>query len=83
MQRAAPPTFTPLSCQSTRCPGVSLARLLRDQGRSADAWALLQPVYDRFTEGFDTADLRAAKALIDGLYDTKGHNAAAVVASAP
>jgi hypothetical protein len=27
--------------------------------------ALLQPVYDRFTEGFDTADLRAAKALLD------------------
>jgi predicted ATPase/DNA-binding winged helix-turn-helix (wHTH) protein len=58
---------------------TSLARLLRDQGRSADAWALLQPVYDRFTEGFDTADLRAAKALIDGFYNTKGHNAAAVV----
>jgi transposase len=36
-------------------------------GRSADATALLQPVYDRFTEGFDTADLRAAKALLDGL----------------
>jgi hypothetical protein len=29
--------------------------------------ALLQPVYDRFTEGFDTVDLRAAKALIDAL----------------
>jgi predicted ATPase len=58
---------------------TSLARLLRDQGRSADAWALLQPVYDRFTEGFDTADLRAAKALIDGFYNTKGHNAAAIV----
>ena len=34
---------------------TSLARLLRDQGRSAEAMALLQPVYDRFTEGFDTA----------------------------
>src|SRR5207237_1394698 len=31
---------------------TSLARLLRDQGRSAEATALLQPVYDRFTEGF-------------------------------
>jgi predicted ATPase len=41
---------------------ASLARLLRDQGRSADAVALLQPVYDRFTEGFDTADLKAARA---------------------
>jgi predicted ATPase len=45
---------------------ASLARLLRDQGRSADAVALLQPVYDRFTEGFETADLKAAKALRQG-----------------
>jgi hypothetical protein len=47
---------------------ASLARLLRDQGRSADAMALLQPVYDRFTEGFDTADLKAAKSLLDELH---------------
>jgi predicted ATPase len=46
---------------------TSFARLLRDQGRPADAMALLQPVYDRFTEGFDTIDLQAAKALIDAL----------------
>jgi len=46
---------------------TSLARLLRDQGRSADATALLQPVYGRFTEGFATADLTAAKALLDNL----------------
>jgi predicted ATPase len=46
---------------------TSLAQLLRDQSRSADAMALLQPVYDRFTEGFDTFDLQAAKALIDVL----------------
>jgi predicted ATPase len=46
---------------------TSLARLLRDQGRPADAVALLQPVYDRFTEGFDTVDLQAAKAFIDAL----------------
>jgi predicted ATPase len=46
---------------------TSLAQLMRDQGRSADAVALLQPVYDRFTEGFDTADLKAAKALLDAL----------------
>src|SRR5882762_8353249 len=46
---------------------TSLARLLSDQGRSADATALLQPVYDRFTEGFATADLKAAKALLDDL----------------
>jgi predicted ATPase len=46
---------------------MSLARLLYDQARSADALALLQPIYDRFTEGFDTADLKAAKALLDTL----------------
>ena len=46
---------------------TSFARLMRDQGRSADAVALLQPVYDRFTEGFATADLTAAKALLDEL----------------
>ena len=46
---------------------TSLTRLLSDQGRSAEALALLRPVYDRFTEGFATADLRAAKALLDDL----------------
>jgi predicted ATPase len=43
---------------------ASLARLLRDQGRSADAIACLQPVYDRYTEGFGTADLITAKQLL-------------------
>lgn len=46
---------------------TSLARLLRDQGRSAEAKVLLQPVYDRFTEGFNTADLKTAKRLLDDL----------------
>jgi predicted ATPase len=46
---------------------TSLARLLRNQGRPADATACLQPVYDRFTEGFGTADLIAAKQLLDDL----------------
>ena len=46
---------------------TSLARILRSQGRSPDAVALLQPIYDRFSEGFDTADLKAAKALLDAL----------------
>jgi predicted ATPase len=46
---------------------MSLARLLRDQSRAADALALLQRIYDRFTEGFDTADLKAAKALLNAL----------------
>jgi predicted ATPase len=46
---------------------TSLARLWRDQPRPAEAIALLQPVYNRFTEGFDTTDLKAAKALLDAL----------------
>jgi predicted ATPase/DNA-binding winged helix-turn-helix (wHTH) protein len=46
---------------------TSLARILRDRGDLADAVAILRPVYDRFTEGFDTTDLKAAKALLDEL----------------
>jgi predicted ATPase len=46
---------------------VSLARLWRDQGRSTDARGLLAPVYGWFTEGFDTPDLKKAKALLDEL----------------
>ena len=46
---------------------TSLARLWRDQGKSADARGILRPVYDRFTEGFETADLRSAIALLDTL----------------
>jgi predicted ATPase/DNA-binding winged helix-turn-helix (wHTH) protein len=48
---------------------MSLARLLRRQGRPADAIACLNPVYDRFTEGFGTADLIAAKHLLSELDD--------------
>jgi predicted ATPase len=51
---------------------TSLARLLRDQGRSAEALALLQPVYDGFTEGFGTADLITAKQLLGELGDAGG-----------
>jgi predicted ATPase len=46
---------------------MSLARLRRDQGRHAEARDLLAPVYGWFTEGFDTADLKKAKALLDEL----------------
>jgi predicted ATPase len=46
---------------------VSLARLRRDQGRRAEAHDLLAPIYDWFTEGFDTQDLKEAKALLDDL----------------
>jgi tetratricopeptide (TPR) repeat protein len=48
---------------------TSLARLLCRQGQSADAIACLQPIYDRFTEGFGADDLIAAKQLLDELSD--------------
>jgi predicted ATPase len=46
---------------------MSLARLRRQQGRRSEARDLLAPVYGWFTEGFDTADLKEAKALLDEL----------------
>ena len=46
---------------------TSLARLWRDQGKRKQARKLLSPVYDWFTEGFDTPDLREAGALLDTL----------------
>jgi len=49
---------------------TSLARLLRHQGRPVDAIACLRPVYNRFTEGFETADLIAAKRILDEAGDT-------------
>ena len=46
---------------------TSLARLWRDQGKREEGRDLLSPVYGWFTEGFDTADLKEAKALLDEL----------------
>jgi len=46
---------------------TGLARLLRDEGRRDEARALLRPVYDWFTEGLDTADLKDAKGLLEEL----------------
>jgi predicted ATPase len=46
---------------------MSTARLWRDQGKRDDARELLAPVYGWFTEGFDTRDLKEAKALLDEL----------------
>jgi predicted ATPase len=46
---------------------TSLARLWLSQGKHKDALDLLQPVYNWFTEGFDTGDLKHAKALLDEL----------------
>jgi ATP/maltotriose-dependent transcriptional regulator MalT len=44
-----------------------LARILRDQGRQAEAHDLLAPIYSWFSEGFSTRELRAARALLDSL----------------
>jgi predicted ATPase len=44
---------------------MSMARLWRDQGKRDEARNLVAPVYGWFTEGFDTLDLKEAKALLD------------------
>ena len=46
---------------------VSLARLLTEQARRGEARDLLAPIYGWFAEGFDTQDLKEAKALLDEL----------------
>jgi hypothetical protein len=46
---------------------MSLARLWRDQGKVQQARELLAPVYAWFTEGFDTRDLKEARALLEEL----------------
>ncbi len=46
---------------------TSLARLLAEHGKGEEARALLAEIYCWFTEGFDTADLKEAKALLDAL----------------
>ena len=46
---------------------MSLARLWQQQGKQAEAHELLAPIYGWFTEGFDTADLQEAKALLEEL----------------
>jgi predicted amidophosphoribosyltransferase len=53
----------PASCSSCGAT-ASLARLLRDTDRRDDARAMLADIYNWFTEGFDTADLIDAKALL-------------------
>ena len=46
---------------------MSLSRLWQQQGKRQEAHDLLAPVYHWFTEGFDTADLKDAKVLLDAL----------------
>jgi len=47
---------------------MSMARLWRDQGKRQQARELLAPIYGWFSEGFDTLDLKEAKALLDELH---------------
>ena len=58
--------------QGARCfelrSAIMLARLLGEQGRRAEAFDLLAPIYGWFTECFDTPDLKEAKTLLDELY---------------
>jgi predicted ATPase len=75
MQQKCQPTSSarlgsPVSTKQN--PGIpatamSLARLWRSQGKSQQARELLAPVYGWFTEGFDTRDLKEAKALLEEL----------------
>jgi predicted ATPase len=62
--------FDALKPRKARVPArqSQLARLWRDQGKRDEARELLAPVYGWFTEGFDTRDLKEAKALLDGLH---------------
>ena len=57
---------------------TSLARLWRDQGRRAEVHELLAPVYGWFTEGFDTADLKDAKELLEELAENARQQLAGV-----
>ncbi len=49
------------------CAASSLARLWYGQGKANEGYDLLAPIYGWFTEGFDTTDLKDAKALLDEL----------------
>ena len=66
---AARPALSGAVQQSCRAielrASMSLARLWRDQGKPQQARELLAPVYGWFTEGFDTRDLKEAKALLE------------------
>ena len=53
--------------KSLELRGQSLSRLWQQQGKRAEAHALLAPIYGWFTEGFETADLQEAKALLEEL----------------
>jgi len=53
---------------------MSLARLWRDQGKRDEARQLLAPIYGWFTEGFDTLDMKEAKALLEELLSSSSED---------
>jgi hypothetical protein len=59
--------IAPSGKKGRRCTATSLALLWAEHGERQKAHDLLAPIYDWFTEGFDTADLKDAKALLDEL----------------
>lgn len=62
----AKPWRLPAASRQSR-GATSLARLWYEQGEVVEARDLLAPIYDWFTEGFDTADLKDAKAVLEAL----------------
>jgi hypothetical protein len=65
--RSGPRRATPATPCSRVRAATSLARLWRDQGQRAEAHDILAPVCGWFTEGFDTLDLKEAKAMLEEL----------------
>ena len=67
--RSAPPSRSPAGKArgATNCAPSRASPGCREQGRRGEARELLAPVYGSFTEGFDTADLKDAKALLNEL----------------
>jgi adenylate cyclase len=56
---------------------MSLSRLWQQQGKQADAYQMLAKIYSWFSEGFDTADLQEARALLEALRGDGTHQRAA------
>jgi predicted ATPase len=65
--RTAPRRIAGYASEHSELTAESPSRLLRDTNRRDEARAMLAEVYNWFTEGFDTADLKDAKALLDEL----------------
>ena len=47
---------------------IGLAKLWAEQGRGAEVWNLLEPIYKSYTEGFNTRDLTQARQMLDSLH---------------